>query len=204
MIQDIILSIFLGVGLSAAVGFRIFLPLLALSVANHFNVIPLGETFEWVGTIPAMVALGLASLLEIGAYYIPWVDNLLDTAAVPLATLAGTGVMAASVVDLSPMLTWGLAIIAGGGTAGVIKSASAGTRLVSTASTAGVGNPAVSTIETGTSIVLIFLAIVIPVLAIIAVIGIFYLMYKIFRKLAKRKNNNTKEVAVSEKKLENI
>lgn len=197
MATQIIMSIFLGVGLAAAAGFRVFLPLLALSIASHFNVIPLGETFQWVGSIPAVIALGLASLLEIGAYYIPWVDNLLDTAAVPLATLAGTGVVAASVTDLSPMLTWGLAIIAGGGTAGVIKSATAGTRLVSTAATAGIGNPAVSTIETGTSVFLIFLAIVIPILAIIAVIGILYLAYRIFKKLASR-NKKSEEVKVGE------
>lgn len=199
MIAQIIMSIFLGVGLAAAAGFRVFLPLLALSIASHFNIIPLGETFQWVGSLPAMIALGFASILEIGAYYIPWVDNLLDTAAVPLATLAGTGVVAASVTDLSPMLTWGLAIIAGGGTAGVIKSATAGTRLVSTATTAGIGNHAVSSIETGTSALLIFLAIVLPIIAIIAVIGILYLVYKVFRKLAGRKQNSVKEVSVSEK-----
>lgn len=185
---SIILSIFLGVGLAAAAGFRVFMPLLALSVANHFGVIPLGESFAWVGAFPAMIALAIATVLEIGAYYIPWVDNLLDTAAIPLATIAGTGVMAASLTDMSPMLTWGLAIIAGGGTAGAIKSASAGTRLMSSVKTAGIGNPVVSTAETGASLTMIFLAIFAPILAILFVGLTLFFLFKFVRKFRKKKD----------------
>lgn len=187
MDTSLILSIFLGVGLAAAAGFRVFMPLLALSIASHFGIVPLGESFSWVGAFPAMIALGIATVLEIGAYYIPWVDNLLDTAAVPLAAIAGTGAMAASLTDMSPMLTWGLAIIAGGGTAGAIKSASAGTRLMSSVKTAGIGNPVVSTAETGASLAMIFLAIFAPILAIIFVGFILFFLYKFIRKITKKK-----------------
>lgn len=194
MAMDIILSIFLGVGLAAAAGFRVFLPLLALSIANHFGAFPLGETFAWVGSFPAMLALGLASLIEIGAYYIPWVDNLLDTAAVPLATVAGTGAMAASLTDMSPMLTWGLAIIAGGGTAGAIKSATAGTRFMSSVKTAGFGNPVVSTAETGLSLTMILLAFFLPVIAILLVVLIFYFLYKVIKRFIPKKKVKTTDI----------
>ncbi len=187
--MEFVLSIFLGIGLAAAAGFRVFLPLLALSIANHFGL-PLGESFEWVGSFPAMIAFGIAALIEIGAYYIPWLDNLLDSAAIPLATIAGTGAMAATLTDFSPMLTWGLAIIAGGGTAGAISTATAGTRLASSASTAGFGNPIVSTIETGTSIVLVVLAFVAPVVVIVVVAFIFYLLFKGYKKIGSNKAPN--------------
>lgn len=184
--MEFILSIFLGIGLAAAAGFRVFLPLLALSIANHFGL-PLGENFEWIGSFPAMITLAIAAFIEIGAYYIPWLDNLLDTVAIPIATIAGTALMFATLTELSPMFTWGLAIIAGGGTAGAISSATAGTRLVSTTSTAGFGNPVVSTVETGSSIILTLLAFVFPVIAFFVVIFIFYLIFKVFKKQRKLK-----------------
>lgn len=184
---DIILSVFLGLGLAASAGFRVFMPLLALSIASHFDYLPLSESFQWLGSLPALIALALATILEIAAYYIPWVDNLLDTAAVPLATIAGTGVLAASVTELNPMLTWGLAIIAGGGTAGAIKSANAGTRMLSSVKTVGLANPIVSTVETGFSFSLVVLAIFFPVLAILLVLSILYFLFKVLRKLTTKK-----------------
>ncbi len=114
---EIILSVFLGIGLAAAVGFRVFLPLLVLSLAGYYDIIPLNESWHWVGSLTAVITMGVATLIEIFGYYIPWFDNLLDTIALPLATLAGTAVMVATISDLSPVVTWALAIIAGGGTA---------------------------------------------------------------------------------------
>lgn len=134
--------------MAASVGFRVFLPLFALSLASYFNIWQLNENWEWIGGITALIILGVATIVEIFAYYIPYVDNLLDSIAVPLAAIAGTAVMVSTVADLSPEITWALAIIAGGGTAAAISGASGATRLASTASTAGVGNPIVSTVET--------------------------------------------------------
>jgi hypothetical protein len=115
-----ILSIFLGVGLAASAGFRVFLPLFVLSTASYFDVIELNESWAWVSNLPVMITLGIAMLAEIFAYYIPFVDNLLDTIATPLAAIAGTVIMASTILDYDPALTWGLAIIAGGGTATAI------------------------------------------------------------------------------------
>lgn len=190
---ETILSIFLGVGLSASVGFRVFLPLFALSLAAYFNVWELNESWLWIGSTTAVITLGIATVVEIVAYYIPVIDNALDAIAIPLATIAGTAVMVSTVADLSPVITWALAIIAGGGTAAAVKSSASATRLGSTVSTAGFGNPIVSTIETGTSIVMSIISIFLPILAIVAVCFIFYIIYKLYKKLRpnKSKSSNT-------------
>jgi len=187
MNPDTIFSILLGIGLAASVGFRIFVPLFALSIAAYFNVIPLNESWEWVGSTTAIIALGIATIVEIAAYLIPWLDNLLDSIAIPLAAIAGTAVMLSTVADLDPVITWALAIIAGGGTATAIKTSTSTARLASTATTAGIANPIVSTVETGTSIVMSLLAIVFPYLAIILVLVIFWVLFKVFKLFKKKK-----------------
>jgi hypothetical protein len=178
---ETIFSILLGIGLAASVGFRVFVPLFALSIASFYGIIPLNENWQWVGSTPAMMALGIATLVEIGAYLIPWLDNLLDTIAVPLAAVAGTAVMLSTMADLDPIITWSLAIIAGGGTATAIKSSTSTARLASTATTGGIANPIISTVESGTSIVLSILAFIAPVLAIMFVVIILWLMFKVFK-----------------------
>lgn len=181
---ETVISIFLGIGLAASVGFRVFLPLFALSLAAYFDFWELNESWQWIGSLAAVITLGVATLVEIATYYIPFVDNLLDSIAIPLATVAGTAVMVSTVADLSPVVTWALAIIAGGGTAATIKTASGATRLTSTVSTAGLGNPLVTTIETGSSIVMTLMSLFLPfvgfVLAIVVLI-VFYILYKKFK-----------------------
>ncbi|MBR9758189.1 MAG: DUF4126 domain-containing protein [Algicola sp.] len=183
MAVETLTSIFLGIGLAASVGFRVFVPLFILSLAAYFNVWELNESWQWVGSLAAVITLGVATLVEIFAYYIPYVDNVLDAIAIPLATVAGTAVMVASVTQLDPIITWALAIIAGGGTATAIKSAAGATRVTSTVSTAGFGNPMVSTVETGTSFVLSALAVFLPVLAFVFTLFILYLMFKFYKKI---------------------
>ena len=82
---ETILSILLGIGLAASVGFRVFLPLFALSLASFFDVIPLNENWNWIGDSTALIILGIATFVEILAYLIPWIDNMLDVIALPLA-----------------------------------------------------------------------------------------------------------------------
>ncbi len=125
MMIETIAGIFIGFGLAASTGFRIFLPLLALSVAGYFHLVPLGVQWAWVSSSQAIIILVIATVAETLAYYIPWLDNLLDTIALPLASIAGTLVMASTMVDLDPAWQWALAIIAGGGTAGIIKGVNA-------------------------------------------------------------------------------
>jgi hypothetical protein len=165
-----ILAVFVGIGLSATCGFRIFVPLLGMSIAHHAGYITLSHGFEWIGSWPATIAFAIAMILEIAAYYIPWVDNLLDTIATPAAIVAGTITTASMVGEMSPLLRWPLAIIAGGGVAGLIQGSSVLVRGTSSATTAGLGNPAVSTGELLASIIGTLVSILLPILAIILVI----------------------------------
>lgn len=187
MTPETVLSICLGIGLSASVGFRVFLPLFALSLAAYFNVWQLNESWQWVGGIPALITLGVATLVEICAYFIPYIDNLLDSIAVPLAAIAGTAVMLSTVADLSEVTTWALAIIAGGGTAAAIAGTSGTTRLASTATTGGLANPIVATLETGSSVVMSTLSIFAPIVAIILAVVILVIIFKFFIRLKTKK-----------------
>ena len=151
MSGETILSIFLGIGLASSAGFRVFLPLFALSLAAHNGLWELNQSWQWMGSLTAVITFGVATLVELFAYFIPWLDNLLDSLAIPLAGLAGTALMVSTVAGLDPVFTWTLALIAGGGTATAIKGAAAGGRMASTLSTGGLANPVVATVETGTA-----------------------------------------------------
>jgi hypothetical protein len=179
---QMLLSIFLGIGLASATGFRVFLPLFALSLASYFQVFEINQNWQWIGGIPALITLGIAMLAEIGAYYIPFVDNLLDTIATPLAAIAGTIVMVSTMVDVNPTLSWVMAIIAGGGTATAMQGMTSITRLASSVKTGGLGNPVVSTAETGTAITLSSVAIFLPIIGILLVVLLLILFFYVYRR----------------------
>lgn len=184
--MEILLSVLIGLGLSAACGFRVFVPLLVMSLASRAGVghLILGEGFDWIGTTPALIAFSAATVLEIGGYYIPWVDNLLDAVATPTAVVAGIVVMASSVTDVSPFLQWTLAILAGGGTSAVFQGITATVRQVSSFTTGGLGNPVVATVEAGGSALLAVLAITLPILAVAIVFAL--LVFGVRRLLFRR------------------
>lgn len=175
---ELLMSVFLGVGLAASAGFRVFVPLFALSCASYFGIIPLNETWQWVGSVPALVILGVASIIESISYLVPYVDHLLDTVAIPLAGIAGTLLMASTLADMNPAMTWALAIVAGGGAAATVAGTTATTRIASTATTGGLANPVVALTETTTAIGLSMLSIFVPTLAmIVAIIGIIGIIW---------------------------
>lgn len=177
------MSICVGIGLSAACGFRIFVPMLVLSIASLSGHATLASPFQWVGTYPALTAFSIATALEIAGYYVPWVDHLLDMIATPAAVVAGIIVTGAMLAKVDPFLQWTLAVIAGGGLAGAVQAGTVVTRAASTATTGGFGNPLVATAELGLSIFTSVLAFLAPILAalLVIVIGFF-----VGRKLWKR------------------
>jgi hypothetical protein len=183
--METLLSICIGIGLSAACGFRIFVPPLVMSMAAIFGHLTLSPNFSWMGSYTALIAFAVATCIEIAAYYIPWVDNLLDTVATPMAMAAGTIVTASVIPDADPMLQWTVALIAGGGSAGTIQAFTGIGRLASTVMTGGLGNALLSTIESGSAIILSGLAIALPVVAVclVAVLLVFTLS-KLGRNLA--------------------
>ncbi|NOQ40660.1 MAG: DUF4126 family protein [Anaerolineales bacterium] len=175
-----LLSVFIGIGLSATCGFRVFVPLFGMSVAHHAGALSFSSGFDWIGSWPATITFGVAMVIEIAGYYIPWLDNLLDTIATPAAIVAGTIATASMVGDVSPFLRWSLAIIAGGGIAAVIQSSSVLVRGASTASTAGLANPVVSTGELAASILGTLISIILPIVALILVILLLMFLLRRF------------------------
>ncbi|WP_419869471.1 DUF4126 domain-containing protein [Chryseobacterium sp. CT-SW4] len=188
-----ILGAFIGIGLAAATGFRVFLPMFAVSLASYFNWIPMNDQFEWLSSLPTLITTGIATVVEILAYYIPYVDHLLDTLSVPLATVAGSVLFASQFADLGSFPQWALALIAGGGTAATISSGFAGLRAASTATTGGLGNSVVGTTETAGAGIMSILAMVLPVLAAIFAVVLIVLVWIYGRKVWRKLRANSKE-----------
>ena len=183
--MDTLLSIVLGIGLAAACGFRIFVPFLIVGIAARAGHVALGPSFGWLASVPALIALAVATTLEVGAYYVPWLDHVLDILATPASVIAGA-VMAASVVTgLDPMMKWTLALIVGGGIAGTVQALTVGTRKASLATTGGLGNPIVSTLELGGATVLSLLAIAVPLVAAALVASAIFLGVRFLLRLIK-------------------
>jgi len=163
---ELVLSICLGIGLSAACGFRVFVPLLGISTAALAGHVGLSSGLEWIGTWPAFACFLTATVLEVAAYYVPWIDNALDSIATPAAVVAGTIVTASVLTDLSPLVQWTLAIIAGGGTAGLVQTSTVALRGASTLTTGGTANFLVASAELVASVCTTILAILLPVVCV--------------------------------------
>lgn len=179
--MESVLAVIVGIGLAASCGFRVFVPLLVCSAAANADYLQLAEGFQWIATWPALVAFAIASTVEVVAYYVPWLDNLLDTIASPAGVIAGTLLFAASVTELDPFLQWSLAIIAGGGAAGVVQGGTVLTRVASTASSGGIANFVVSTFELIAGFLFSALAIVLPILALVLLLLVIGAMYFVGR-----------------------
>jgi hypothetical protein len=162
--METLLGIAVGIGLSAACGFRVFVPLFVMNLASLSGHLHLASGFAWIGSYYATVAFGTATVVEILGYYLPWLDHILDIVATPAAIIAGTIATASMVTDMSPFLKWTLALIAGGGIAGLVQGTTVAFRAKSSGSTAGIGNPLVSTLELVGSIIIALLAILAPIL----------------------------------------
>lgn len=199
-----LLALFVGISLAAACGFRVFVPLFIASLAANGNLELFGEAdlksmlgpeYDWLGSNSVTLALGIATVLEVGSYYIPWLDNALDSVATPAAVIAGTFLTSAVMPEMmgNGFFKWFVAVIVGGGSAGLVQSASVILRGTSTVTTAGFGNPIVSTAELGGSVLISLLAILLPALA-----GLLFLALMIFAiftmtRLSSKKKTSGKE-----------
>ena len=170
-VVQIVLSLSLGLGLAAACGFRVFIPPLMMGVGSRLDLYKLEGSFVWVDDNWAIAIFAVATLLEIGGYFIPWIDNLLDAVATPAAIIGGIFVTSASLEgELDPSAQWTLSVIAGGSVSGVIQLGTVATRAISTGTTGGLANPIISLLEAVASILCIlislFLVAIIPIVII--------------------------------------
>lgn len=178
--METLLTIALGIGLAAACGFRIFVPPLVIGLAAQTGHLELAEGFRWMASTPALIVFGSATLLEVAAYYIPFFDNLLDTVATPSAVVAGVVVTASQVTELSPLLGWSIALVAGGGAAGAVQGLTTVTRGLSSVATGGFANPLLATVEAGGSLLMTVLAIVAPLVAVLLLaVGVLFVLQRL-------------------------
>jgi hypothetical protein len=180
--SDLALSIVLGIALAAATGFRVFLPMLIVSGAAYTGHLHLDDSFAWLGTPSALIMLSVAALAEVLAYYVPVIDNLLDTLATPAAFIAGTILSAAVMTDAPPMVKWTAAVIAGGGVAGLTQGVTGILRAHSTVLTGGLGNFVIATAELGGAALISFLALAAPAVAIALVILFLLAAIRLLRR----------------------
>ncbi|MEY3411268.1 MAG: hypothetical protein RL593_844, partial [Pseudomonadota bacterium] len=152
-------------------------------IAGHFGALTLNSEMLWLTNSWTLTLLGLASLFEITAYYIPWVDNLLDSITTPTAVIAGTLLTSSMLTEYDPAVKWSLGLIAGGGAAGGVQGSTVAIRASSTALTGGLGNFIVATIEWILAALIIYLAIIFPLLAILVLGAILYGTFLIIQKL---------------------
>jgi hypothetical protein len=183
---DTLLSLAAGLGLAAACGFRVFVPLLALSFGARAGYVPLTDGFAWIGSDGALVAFAVATVLEVVAYYVPWLDHLLDVAASPAAIVAGMLTSASVIGDLPPLLKWTSVVIGGGGIAALVQGSTVALRLGSTAHTGGLGNAFVATAELFGAVLTSVLAVVLPLLAAAVALLCGWLIYRATRRLRRR------------------
>ena len=181
--SDLALSLVLGIALAAATGFRVFLPMLIVSGAAYTGHLHLDDSFAWLGSLSALIMLSVAAVAEVLAYYIPVVDNLLDTVATPAAFVAGTIVSAAVMIDAPPMVKWTAAVIAGGGVAGLTQGLTGILRAHSTVLTGGLGNSVIATAELGGAVLISFLALAAP----LAALGLVVLLLLVAIRLLRRR-----------------
>ncbi len=180
-------AVMAGVCLSAAAGLRVFIPILALGLAGRFELLPLGEQFAWMTSEPFLVIVGIAALMEAGAYYVPLVDNLLDVLATPAALAGGTVIVSSLLPEMNPLAQWSTAVLLGGGTAGIVQGSTVVARGLSTASSGGLANPVLTTGETGGSMLAVALAILVPVFfGILVIIGLVAMLVWVVRRVSSR------------------
>jgi hypothetical protein len=190
MEKELITALGLGIGLAAATGFRVFVPLLIAGIAARLGFLPLNDSFHWISTNAAIGSFGVATLVEIGAYYIPFIDNLLDHISTPLAIGAGTVISASVLPADSELVKWITGFIIGGGTAAVVQGGTAALRLGSTGTTGGTANFLVATGENIAAVVTPVVTIIIPIVIALAILGTFFLIFKLLIKRRRAKQEH--------------
>jgi len=172
----------MGLSLAACAGLRAFLPLFVVGLAGRLDWIPLTSHFEWLEATPSLIVFGAAVVAELLADKVPWFDHLLDLVQTFVKPVAGVVVAAAVLHELTPLQGAVLALVLGGGVAGAVHLGKAQLRLLSTATTGGLANPAVSVVEEGGAWSLALAAIVVPLIAATVLLGLLVAVLWLLRR----------------------
>ena len=178
-----ILPALLGVGLAAATGFRTFLPLLMLGLAAKFQLfgMQLADAMSWLDSTPALIALGIATFVELAADKIPAVDHFLSAIGTVIRPIAGAVAAGAAFSQFDPLVAAIAGLIIGAPTALAFHAAQAGTRMVSTSTTLGLANPFVSVGEDLASFFTALLAMLAPVVIPLVLAVTLFALWSLWR-----------------------
>jgi hypothetical protein len=159
--------------LASACGLRAFLPLWVLGLMARAGVVHLSGRAVWLSHDFALIALGVATLVEIAADKIPVVDHALDAVGMVVRPMAGWFASYALFHDWPTPWGQGAALVLAFVALGV-QLAKAKLRLGTTALTLGHANPVVSLLEDATALVLAWMALVVPLaaLALLVALGV--------------------------------
>lgn len=181
-----ITSVFSAFGLSASAGLNAYLPLLIVSLAGRFGLFTLQEPFDIMTSWWVIGVLVVLVLIEFFVDKIPAVDSINDVISTVIRPVAGAVLFAAStnvVTDIPPVVAMILGLLMAGG----VHAAKATARPVVTATTAGIGNPVVSTIEDIVSGITALLAILLPgLIMLVAVLGIVTFLWWRMRRISRQ------------------
>jgi len=175
-----------GIALAAAAGLRLFMPFLLVGSMARFANMPTPDMLEWTATDGGLLLLLVATLLEILGDKIPVVDHALDTVATFLKPAAGLILPAALLYDFSPMGAWTLGIVAGAPLALGVHATKAGTRALSSGTTAGLGNPVLSVPEDALAVVILLFTVLAPVIAALLVVMLAVAVVSAWRVMRRR------------------
>lgn len=177
-------------GLSGSAGLNAYIPLLMVALAARFPtgdpLVKLQPPYDLMGSWWAIGLLAILLVIEIVADKIPAVDTVNDGIQTFVRPAAGAILFAGSanvITEIHPVLALAAGLLVAGG----VHATKTAARPVVTVSTAGVGNPIVSTLEDIVAFVVSLLAIILPIIAaiLLAVFIIFVLV--LVRRWRRRK-----------------
>lgn len=182
------LSLSMAFGLSTSAGLNAYIPLLTIALVDRLSdgLMDLQGPWTWLSSWWTIGVLAILLVVEILVDKVPAVDTINDIIHTVIRPAAGAILFAASTraIGLHPVLAAICGVILAGG----VHTAKTGGRPVVTATTGGVGNPILSTIEDVVSAVMSFVSIVAPYLVLIlALIILGLVIWWIARRRASSK-----------------
>lgn len=167
-----------GVVLAACTGLRAFLPLFAAGLGSRVLSWELAPSMQWLASDPVLIALGVASVAELIADKVPVVDHALDAVHTVVAPIAGALAGLSVWLNFPTPIAIALAVIVGAPLAGGVHLVAAGTRMKSTAVSAGTLNPVVSIVEDVAALSGIVLALLAPLIALVLLVAALVLLVR--------------------------
>lgn len=183
--MELLSGLLSSLGLSGAAGLNAYVPLLLVGLLSRTGVMNLNEPFHLLGNPWVLLAIAVIGLLDFVGDKIPGIDTALHLVGGIVNTAAGAVLFAAQtgVADVPPALSLALGVIVAGG----VHATRTAVRPVATATTGGLGNPVVSTLEDGTSLLLAGLAVFAPVLAVLLLAAVVFVGYRLWGRLRRHR-----------------